>query len=130
LLRVVARGQPVERGRYVECALVLGDQEACVSEALGLFRNTPDHGGIGWTDAWHSNPRRKVDDVIAVDIDQDAASGSLDEDRHRDAQTARKFGSAPHLQLLRLGTWDAGREDATLLRLRHVIPPSGGLSPR
>jgi hypothetical protein len=100
-----------------------------VCEALSLFRNTLDHGAVGRTDACYSDPRREVDDVIAVDIDQDAATSSLDEDRHGDAYTAGEFRRTQHLQLLRLGTWDACGQDATLLGLRHVIPPSGGLSP-
>jgi hypothetical protein len=129
-LRVVTRGKPVQRGGYVDESLVLRDQEARVGEALGLLRNTSDDGRVGRSDGRHRDPGREVDDVIAIDIDEDAASGSLDEDRHRDAQTAGKFRSALHLQLLRHGTWDAGGKDAALLRLRHVIPPSGGLSPR
>ena len=100
-----------------------------MGEALSLLLDTADDRRVGRTDARHRDPRREVDDVIAVDIDQDAAPSSLDEDRHRDAQTAGEFCRALHLQLLRLGTWDAGGHDATLLRLRHVIPPSGGVSP-
>jgi hypothetical protein len=129
-LWMVARGEPVECGGNVDEPLVLRNQEACVCEALSLLRNTPDHGGIGRTDACHSDSRRKVDDVIPVDIDQDAAAGSLDEDGHGDAQTAGEFCSALHLQLLRNGTWDAGGQDAALRWLRHVIPPSSGQSPR
>jgi hypothetical protein len=59
--------------------------------------------------------------VIAVDIDEDPATGSLDEDRHGDAQTAGKFSSALHLQLLGYGTWDGGGQDSALLWLRHVF---------
>jgi hypothetical protein len=95
-----------------------------MSEALSLLRNAPDDGRVGRTDACHSDPRRKVDDVIAVDIDQDAATGSLDEDRHGDAHTRGEFRATLRLQLLGDGTWDAGCQDATLLWLRHVVPPS------
>jgi hypothetical protein len=101
-----------------------------VGEALSLFHNTVDDGRVGRTDGCYSDPRREVDDVVAVDIDQDAAPSSLDEDRHRDPQAAGELRSAHHLQRLRLGTWDAGCQDATLLWLRHVIPPSGALLPR
>jgi hypothetical protein len=122
-LRVVARGKPVEGGGYGDDSLVLSDQEARVGEALSLLSNAPDNARFGCTDACHSDPRCEVDDVIAVDIDQDAAPSSLDEDRHGDAQTAGELSSALRLQLLRLRAWDAGGQDATLLWLEHVIPP-------
>ena len=38
-LRVVTRGQPVERRGYVDESLVLRDQEAGVGEALSLLRD-------------------------------------------------------------------------------------------
>ena len=100
---VVTRGQPVERSGYVDEPLVLRDQKARVGEALSLLRNTSDDGRVGRTDACHSDPRREVDDVIAVDIDQDAATGSLDEDRHGDAHTRGEFRAALRLQLLDMG---------------------------
>ena len=113
---MVTRGEPVERGGYVDESLVLGDQEARVGEALSLLRNSPDHGRIGRTDTGHSDPRGEVDDVIAIDIDQDPASGSLDEDRHRDAQTAGQLRSTFHLQILRLRTWNSRDQKAEFYR--------------
>ena len=90
LLRVVAGGQAVQRSGDVDEALVLGDQEAGVGEALGLLADPAHYGGVGRADAGDSDAGGEVDDVVAVDVDEDAAAGALDEDRHGDAEPVRR----------------------------------------
>ena len=119
LLGVVTRREPVERRRDVDEALVLGDEEAGVGEALRLLGDAADDLGVGRPDAGHGDAGRQVDDVVAVDVDEDAAAGALDEHRHRGAETARQLGPPLLLQLERLGSRDGGRENATLIGLGH-----------
>jgi hypothetical protein len=103
-LLVVARGEPVERLRDRDVALVRRDHEAGVRERLDLrlhggddARRAVAHGGDG-------DARAQVDQGVAVDVDDDTACCPRGEDRHRGADPGGDGGGLARHQLLRDGS--------------------------
>ena len=82
LLGVVARGEAVERLRHGHVALVRRDHEARVREGGGLSLHGLDHLGVGVANARHGDARAKVDERVAVRVDDDAAASGDGRDRH------------------------------------------------
>ena len=71
--------------------------------------------GVGRTYAGHRDAGGEVDDVVAVDVDDDPAAGVVDEDRHRHAEPVGELFAAKLLKLLRLGSGDSCDQLASLL---------------
>ena len=88
-LRVGAGGEPVETLGDVDIPLVSGHQEAGVTEPGGLLLHPGDDLGGAGADAGDGDSGRQVDEVVAVDVDDDAPAGPLHEDRKAGAKPAR-----------------------------------------
>lgn len=112
------RGQLVEPIGHVDVALVLGDEEAGMSEPGDLLLNARDHPWSTGAHAGHRNTRGEIDEVVAVDVDEDAPTRPFDEYRQGRANAGRKDLLTTQLPLA--GEWAGqfGAQDSTLLR--HV----------
>ena len=124
-LRVVSGGALVEPVGDLDVALVLGDEKAGVCELRGLHLHPPDYLRGARAHAGDGDARGKVDEVVAVDVDDDAAAGTVDEDRQGLAQPGWQGAVAPLLQFPRARAGQVGHEDAPLLRLAVGISGTG-----
>jgi acyl-CoA reductase-like NAD-dependent aldehyde dehydrogenase len=74
---VIAGGELVQLLAHLQVPLVRGDHEAGVGEGLGLGRYCLGNVGIGVPDGGDRDTRAHIDQVIAVHIHQDPATGAL-----------------------------------------------------
>ena len=111
----VAGGEPVERLGDLDVPLVGGDHEAGVREARGLARDGVGHLGHGVADGGDRDARAEVDELVAVDVDEDRAVGPVDVDGQPDGEPGADRVDAPVVQLLGARPGDLGDEQATLL---------------
>ena len=121
LLGVGAGCQAVERRGDLDEPLVLGDQEAGVRKASYLLGHALGHRRVRGADARHGNAGGEVDDVVAVDVDEDAATCVVDEDRQGRPQPDGELSGPLLVELDGARAGDAGLQDAALVRLRHVV---------
>ena len=113
-LLVVARGQLGELLADLDVLLVGRDHEAGVGEVGDLSLHRLDHPRRGVADRGDGDARAEVDQLVAVDVAQDAAAGLLDVDRQRRADAGRDRGDLAGLQRLRARAGDLGGEDPFL----------------
>ena len=79
--RVCVRGEPVEVLGHLHIAVVLGHQEAGVSESGDLLLHARQDVWSAGADAGDGDAGGQVDQVVAVDVDDDATTGTLHEHR-------------------------------------------------
>ena len=84
-------------------SLVLGHHETRVGEAIELGGDVGLHERIRRTDAGDRDARGEVDNAVTVDILQDAAIGTFDEDRQRRTESRSDLATALLMQLP--GSW-------------------------
>lgn len=82
-----------------------------------LLCDPSDNLGVRGPHASDADTSGEVDDVITVDVDQDAAAGLLDEHREGYTEAGRHLVSTPLLELYRLGARDRSLDEAPLKRL-------------
>ena len=137
-LLVLSRGQPVELLADRHVPLVRGDHEAGVGEPLDLLGDGDDDLGCGVAHAGDRDAGAEVDQRVAVDVEQDPAAGTLDEDSERGADARRDGRRAAGRQLPRARARDLGDQPPSLRQTRtagggrrrkglHPAPPSGKL---
>jgi hypothetical protein len=115
--RVCARGECVEALGHVDIAVVLGHQKAGVGEAGDLLLHPRHNVGSAGADAGDGDAGGQVDEVVAVDVDDDATAGPCHEDRHSRAEAAGQSFVAALLQCPRQRAGELGDELAALLRM-------------
>ena len=81
----------------LDVPLVLGDHEAGVGEAGGLLRHAPGDLGVGGAHAGDRDPGGEVDELVAVDVDEDPAAGALHEDRQGTPKPVADLAALPLL---------------------------------
>ena len=83
-------------------------------EAGGLVGDPADHLGVRGADAGHGDPGGQVDELVAVDVDDDGTAGVLHEHGKGDAEATGDRGAALLVELP--GTWsgDLGPQQAAL----------------
>jgi hypothetical protein len=122
LLRVVAGRQLRELLADVDVPVVRRHHETGVGEGAHLLGDPVDHLGCGVADAGDRDPRRQVDQRVAVDVDDHAAAGRGDEDRQRGADAGRHVLPAAGQRRQRDRPGDVGDEVPPLREAR----PAGG----
>ena len=73
----------------LDVTLVGRDHEAGVRERGDLFAHGVDEGRHGVTDGGHGDARAQIEELIAVDVDQDGAFGAIDVDGEADRSARR-----------------------------------------
>ena len=92
LLGVGSRGVLGQKFGNANVVLVRGDREAGVGKASNLALNRLDNCGVGVADRGHANARCHVNELIAIDVDDDRAVSALDVDGKSRANTVRDSG--------------------------------------
>ena len=128
-LLALAGGQFIEALGDLEVLLVGRDHEAGVGEVLDLRLHGRDHS---WRRVAHGGDRdsgAEVDQVVAVDVDEDAAAGPLDVDRQTGSDPGRDGRQLAFMEQLRAGPWDRRRQDPSLFDggIRHRVLLGRGL---
>ena len=126
LLRVVARGDAVERLGDGDVRLVRRDHEAGVGELGDLRLHGRDDLGVRVAERGHGDARAEVDERVAVGVDDDSAAGGDSLDRHGVTDAGGDGGGLAREQLLRAGPGDA-RDHAPLLRKRGSAQREGAV---
>jgi len=114
---VLAGSQPVEGLAHLYVALVGRNHEAGVGEARHLLLHRGHDTGRRVADADHRDAGPEVDEGVAVDVHDDAAAGSLDEDRQRRGDPAGHHLVAPGEQLAGARAGNLGDHPALLAQL-------------
>ena len=113
-LLVVAGGELGELLADLDVLLVGRDHEAGVGEVGDLALHRLDHPRRGVADGGHRDARAEVDELVAVDVAEDAAARLLDVHRQRGADAGGDARDLAGLQRLRARAGDLGGEDAFL----------------
>ena len=111
---MVAGGQLGERLAHLDVAVVRRDHEAGVRERRDLLLHAADDRGRGVADRDHRDAGAEVDQRVAVDVDEHAAAGGVDEDRQRRADPVGDVRLLAVEPLERAGAGDLGDEAALL----------------
>ncbi len=119
----VARGERVQRFADLDVPLVGGHHEAGVREARDLAADGLDHVGHGVADRGDRDARAEVDEVVAVDVDEDRALGTIDVDGEPDGEAGGDRMDPPVVQLLGPRPGDLGHEGPALLDARRHHAP-------
>ena len=78
--------------RDLEVLLVRRDHEAGVGEVVDLLGDRVDDALVAVADGRHGDAGAEVDELVAVDVAQDAAGGLLDVDRQSGADAGGHRG--------------------------------------
>src|SRR5690606_21201471 len=103
-----------------------GDHEAGMREVGDLLLHRLPDLGIAVAHGGHRDARAEVDELVAVDIDEDAALASRDVGRQTRADPGGDGGVLAGGELGRLGSGDGGGEDALLLDHALIIEVRDG----
>ena len=121
LLRVVARGEPGERLAHLHVALVGRDHEAGVRERRHLLGDPSYDLGRAVADAGDRDAAGQVDQRVAVDVDDDPATGGRDVHREHAAHPRGDRRPAALLELDGPGPGDLGDHAPLLRQLRSAV---------
>ena len=130
-LLVVTGRQVVEGLGDLEVLLVGRHHEAGVGEVLHLRGDAVDDARGGVADGRHGDAGAEVDELVAVDVDEDAATGTLDVDRQAGGDAGGHGRRLAGLERGRLRAGDRGLQEPLLGDVAHasqyaVRPPPGG----
>ena len=103
--------------------LVGGDREERVDDVLQLAGGRGDDALFGVPDRRDADAGAEVDELVAVDVDEDRAVRALDVHGQCGGDAGRDDLRAPRLQLFGLRTGDGGHD---LALLRHGVDRGGG----
>jgi hypothetical protein len=87
---------------------VRGHSKKRVSELLNLLDDGINYLLVGVTYGHNTNTASKINQLVAVNVDQDGAVGALDVYRKQSANTVTYFLKLLFMQFLGLGSWDGG----------------------
>ena len=124
-LLVVAGGELGELLADLDVLLVGRDHEAGVGEVGDLALHRLDHLRRGVADRGHRDAGAEVDELVAVDVAEDATARLLDVDRQRGADAGRDARDLAGLERLRARAGDLGGEDAFLGQCHFSSIPHG-----
>ncbi len=96
-----------------------------MGECLQLPGRALHHARRSVADRGDGDPAAQVDERVAVGIDDDAATGGLDEDRQRRPDTGRQRGELTLQQSPRARAGDLRADPAHLRQLRTADNPAG-----
>ena len=119
-LGVITGRESVQRFTHFDVSLIGRDHEARVREQGDLILHAGYDLGIGVTHRCHGDSRAQVDQVVAIDINQDSASCSFNKDGQGGADSAgHSSGSALH-ERIRLGAWNSGNDPSFLRDIKFL----------